>query len=91
MNTVSIAFTLNGSASGPHEVPEGISMNDFLREYLGLTDTKFGCGIGACSACAVIVDHLDGTAETVRTCITGADFFAERRRSGFVDTPRGAG
>ncbi len=34
-----------------------------LREELGLTGTKFGCGIAACGACSV---HLDG--EVVRSC-----------------------
>ena len=34
-----------------------------LRDTLGLTGTKFGCGIAACGACTV---HLDGRA--VRTC-----------------------
>ena len=34
-----------------------------LRDALGLTGTKFGCGISACGACTV---HLDGRA--VRTC-----------------------
>ena len=37
----------------------------FLRDELGLTGTKFGCGIAQCGACTV---HLDGDA--VRACIT---------------------
>ena len=36
-----------------------------LRDLLGMTGTKFGCGIGACGACTV---HLNG--EAVRSCIT---------------------
>ncbi len=36
-----------------------------LRDYVGLTGTKFGCGIAQCGACTV---HLDGT--PVRSCIT---------------------
>ncbi|MEO1019777.1 MAG: (2Fe-2S)-binding protein, partial [Pseudomonadota bacterium] len=34
-----------------------------LRDELGLTDTKFGCGIGQCGACTV---HIDG--QPVRSC-----------------------
>jgi len=37
----------------------------YLRDALGLTGTKFGCGIGACGACTV---HVDGAA--VRSCVT---------------------
>lgn len=37
----------------------------YVRDELGLTGTKFGCGIGACGACTV---HLDGAA--VRGCQT---------------------
>ena len=36
-----------------------------LRDVIGATGTKFGCGIGACGACTV---HLDG--KPVRACIT---------------------
>ena len=36
-----------------------------LRDLLGMTGTKYGCGIGACGACTV---HLNGQA--VRSCIT---------------------
>ena len=37
----------------------------YLRDEMGLTGTKFGCGIAACGACTV---HVDG--ETVRSCTT---------------------
>jgi isoquinoline 1-oxidoreductase alpha subunit len=39
-----------------------------LRDHLGLTGTKFGCGIAQCGACTV---HLDGTA--ARSCQVAAD------------------
>ena len=35
-----------------------------LRDHLGLTGTKYGCGIAACGACTI---HLDGQA--VRSCV----------------------
>ncbi|MEX0814569.1 MAG: (2Fe-2S)-binding protein [Dongiaceae bacterium] len=38
-----------------------------LRDNLGLTGTKFGCGIAACGACTV---HVDGVA--TRSCVTPA-------------------
>ena len=37
----------------------------YLRDVLGLTGTKFGCGVAACGACTI---HLDGDA--VRSCVT---------------------
>jgi aerobic-type carbon monoxide dehydrogenase small subunit (CoxS/CutS family) len=70
-----ITVTINGSAHGPIEVRDELSMNDFLREYLGLTGTKFGCGAAQCLSCAVIVDKPDGTSYTTPTCIVPAVSF----------------
>jgi isoquinoline 1-oxidoreductase alpha subunit len=39
-----------------------------LRDVLGMTGTKFGCGIGQCGACTV---HIDG--QPTRSCITTID------------------
>ncbi|NOR37622.1 MAG: 2Fe-2S iron-sulfur cluster binding domain-containing protein [Woeseiaceae bacterium] len=38
-----------------------------IRDYVGLTGTKFGCGIAQCGACTV---HLNGT--PIRSCVTPA-------------------
>jgi isoquinoline 1-oxidoreductase alpha subunit len=39
-----------------------------LRDHLGLTGTKFGCGTGACGACAVLIDGA-----AVRSCVLPLD------------------
>ena len=67
MTTLSV--TINGRTYGPTEVRDELTMNDYLREYLGLTGTKFGCGAAQCLSCAVIVDNPDGTSYTSPTCI----------------------
>ncbi|PMS33378.1 isoquinoline 1-oxidoreductase alpha subunit [Trinickia symbiotica] len=46
------------------EVPDDMPLLWVLRDVVGLTGTKFGCGIAQCGACTV---HLDGTA--VRSCV----------------------
>jgi aerobic-type carbon monoxide dehydrogenase small subunit (CoxS/CutS family) len=38
-----LTITINGRAYGPREVCDELTMNDFLREYLGMTGTKLGC------------------------------------------------
>ena len=45
-----------------------------LRDLLGLTGTKFGCGVSACGACTV---HVDGQA--MRACVTTLGAVAGRR------------
>lgn len=56
-------FTVNGverEFDGPADVP----LLWVVREELGLTGSKFGCGIGACGACTM---HLDGA--SIRACV----------------------
>jgi len=50
-----IAFTLNGERA-ELDVPGMRRLLDVLREDLGLTGTKEGCGEGECGACSVLVD-----------------------------------
>jgi len=45
-----------------------------LRDHLGMTGTKFGCGMGLCGACTV---HVDG--EAVRSCITPVSSIAGKK------------
>ncbi len=45
-----------------------------IRETLGLTGTKFGCGMALCGACTV---HLDG--EAVRSCVTPVSRAANKK------------
>jgi aerobic-type carbon monoxide dehydrogenase small subunit (CoxS/CutS family) len=57
-------------------------MNDFIREVLGMTGTKFGCGAAQCLSCAVIVDNDDGSSDTNPTCIVPAvDFDGKKIRT----------
>jgi aerobic-type carbon monoxide dehydrogenase small subunit (CoxS/CutS family) len=75
----SLTVAINGRVYGPREVRDDLTMNDFLREYLGLTGTKFGCGAGQCLSCAIIVDSADGTSYTSPTCILPAASFNGKR------------
>jgi aerobic-type carbon monoxide dehydrogenase small subunit (CoxS/CutS family) len=70
-----LTVTINGRTYGPTDVRDDLSMNDFLREYLGMTGTKFGCGVAQCLSCAVIIDNPDGTSLTSPTCIVAAARF----------------
>ncbi len=59
-----------------------------LRDVLGMTGTKFGCGIAQCGACTV---HIDGVA--TRSCITSIDSLGKSRITtieAIGNTPAGA-
>jgi len=56
-------LTINGKVH-TLDVPDDMPLLWVLRDVVGLTGTKFGCGIAQCGACTV---HLDGAA--VRSCV----------------------
>ncbi len=59
-----VQLTINGSPKTIEADPDKPILWA-IREDLGLTGTKFGCGVSLCGACTV---HLDG--EAIRSCIT---------------------
>jgi aerobic-type carbon monoxide dehydrogenase small subunit (CoxS/CutS family) len=60
----SIRFRLNGTPTSL-ETDDGRTLLWVLRTDLGLTGTKYGCGVGACGSCTVVVDGA-----AVRSCQT---------------------
>jgi isoquinoline 1-oxidoreductase alpha subunit len=58
-----ITLHINGEDKSV-DAPEDMPLLWVLRDIVGLTGTKFGCGIGQCGACTV---HLDG--KPTRSCI----------------------
>jgi aerobic-type carbon monoxide dehydrogenase small subunit (CoxS/CutS family) len=68
-----IALTVNGK---PYNVDVAADMPLLwvIRETIGLTGTKFGCGLSQCGACTV---HLDGNA--IRSCTTPVSLAANKK------------
>ena len=65
-------LTINGAATTV-DLPDDVPLLWVLRDEVGLTGTKFGCGVAACGACTV---HIDG--EAVRSCqVALADVWGE--------------
>jgi isoquinoline 1-oxidoreductase subunit alpha len=64
---------VNGSAREV-DVPDDTPLLWVLRDTLGLTGTKFGCGAGLCGACTV---HVDG--EATRSCVLPVAALGSRR------------
>jgi aerobic carbon-monoxide dehydrogenase small subunit len=65
-NHVHIAFTVNGRAVSVDAHPMA-RLLDVVRQQLGLTGTKEGCGEGECGACAVLIDG-----ELANSCLVPA-------------------
>ena len=84
--THEISLLLNG-VQRQARVSAGMSALRMLREVLGLTGTKYGCGEGECGACTVLVDG-----QAVNACLLFAldcDGRELRTIEGLADDPRG--
>ena len=68
---MALSIKVNGQAHSV-DVDDDTPLLWVLRDVLGMTGTKFGCGQALCGACTV---HLDG--EPIRSCITTVDSIGE--------------
>ncbi|HUL64730.1 MAG TPA: (2Fe-2S)-binding protein [Burkholderiaceae bacterium] len=68
-----VSFVINGNAVEVDVDPD-TPLLWVLRDHLGLTGTKFGCGVAACGACTV---HLDD--RPVRSCVMPVSACAGKR------------
>jgi len=67
-----ITLTVNGQPRQV-DVPPDMPLLWVLRDVLGMTGTKFGCGIAQCGACTV---HIDG--KPVRSCLLSVGAIGQR-------------
>src|ERR1700704_44219 len=65
-------LTINGEQKS-FDAPSDMPLLWVLRDVLGMTGTKFGCGIAQCGACTV---HIDG--RPIRSCVVPAAALADR-------------
>ena len=78
-----VAFRLNGRLAEARVDPE-MPLLWWLRDHAGLTGAKYGCGVGACGACTVLVD---GTA--MRSCVMPVSALAGREVATIEGLARG--
>jgi len=70
----SIALHVNGEPRNVEVADASEPLLYVLRNTLGLTGAKYGCGLGQCGACTVLIDG-----EAVRSCVLPVSRVAERK------------
>ena len=68
-----IQFNLNGKAT-EITIDPTLTLVWVLRDQFGLTGTKYGCGIGVCGACTILLDN-----EPIRSCMLKVNDVANRK------------
>ena len=68
-----ITLNVNGKIENVDADP-GTPLLYVLRDHLGLNGAKYGCGLGQCGACTVLIDD-----EAVFSCLTPISLLAERK------------
>jgi len=84
---MALSIKVNGNTHNV-DVDDDTPLLWVLRDVLGMTGTKFGCGIAQCGACTV---HLDGN--PVRSCLLAVGTIGDRAITtieGIAATPAGA-
>ena len=80
MSTISLK--VNG-ASHTVDVDPSTPLLYVLRNDLNLSGPRFGCGLGQCGACAVIINGV-----AVRSCVTPSSILSSERLPAFSTLPR---
>lgn len=70
---MAIALDINGERRGYDGDPE-LPLLWYLRDHAGLTGAKFGCGVGICGACTVLIDG-----RATRSCVLPVRALAGRK------------
>lgn len=80
MAKIDLELTINGEKVRQPDIDGDLKLVDLLRWELGLTGTKFCCGIAVCRVCTVAVQRVPGAhLEAMRSCMTPVSYLQGQR------------